>query len=164
MRFHVIRTDTERLGDRLENAELIGHCVKYLIRHDRQFFATEILAIEKARMRTNGDAVIARCWNRLTHCVRVAGVKTAGNARGRNEFQQLGIMPSAFAQIGVKIDTQIHESRRLSPTRKRSSSLLRSSKSRCAFAIKTSEKRTWPPARSCAAMLRSTVITCAIFG
>ena len=143
MRFDMVRLHTGRRSDRLENAELIELLPQRL--HPTanfQFLSPEIFPIEKAGMRSNSHSVGFRPQDRRVHRIGIAGVKTSRDAGRADELEQLVVVARAFAKIGVKIDNQIHEVCKLRPMRKRFSSLSRSSKSRCASASETSEKRT----------------------
>src|SRR5437667_4697781 len=109
-------------GDRLKNAELVDYCVKNFFGGHFQFLATEIFSIEKTRMRSNGNPASLSSRNCDMHGIGIARVKTSCDVRRADELKQLGIMSGAFTEIGVKIDSHAHESRKLSPIRKRSSS------------------------------------------
>ena len=67
----------------------------------RHFAATKILPIGKTRMRANGDLEFMRAANRWKDRCRIAGVKSAGDIRGTNEFENVLIMSGAFSKIGV---------------------------------------------------------------
>src|SRR6266480_1120224 len=142
MRFDVVRLHSGRRSDRLKNSELIDYPFTDFFRANFQFLSPEIFPIEKAGMRSNSHSVGLRPQDRGVHRIGIACMKTSRDAGRANELEQLGVVARAFAKIGVKIDTQIHTACKLSPMRNRIRSLSRSSKSRCAAASETSEKRT----------------------
>src|SRR5437867_2408475 len=129
VRFDVIRSHAHSRSDRLKNAKLIRHGIEDFFCAYLQFLASEIFAIKKAWMRSNRDSMLLRRRNCGVHRIGIAGVKTSCDIRRADELEQLGIVTRPFAQIGVKIDNQIHDTCKLSPMRKRSSSRSRSSKS-----------------------------------
>src|SRR5215471_13523321 len=96
--------------------------------------------------------------------VGVSGMKAAGDVGRSYEREKLIIVACALAQIGIKIDNQFHLKCDSIPRRNCSRSRSRSESARCASARETSRKRTKSLGRNCAAILRSTVITCASFG
>jgi hypothetical protein len=59
-------------------------------------------------MRANGDFAIARCFNRPAHRFRIARMKAAGDVCRGDKHKEFVVVPSAFAEIGVKIDNQAH--------------------------------------------------------
>ena len=109
-------------GDRLKNAELVDYCVKDFFGGHFQFLATEIFSIEKTRMRSDSNLASLSSRNCGMHGIGIARVKTSCDVCRADEFKELAIMPCSFTEIGVKIDRQTHESCKLSPIRKRSSS------------------------------------------
>jgi hypothetical protein len=56
-------------------------------------------------MRANGDFAVARRFNRPAHRVRVARMKATCNVCRCDKLKDLVIVPRAFAEIGVKIDS-----------------------------------------------------------
>src|SRR5256886_13191442 len=58
VRFDVVRLHAHGGSNRLKNAELISDGVEYFQSTYFQFFTSEILAIEKTWMRSDGDAVL----------------------------------------------------------------------------------------------------------
>src|SRR5947207_5196413 len=164
VRFDVIWLHIQCGGDRLKNSKLISHRVEHFFGGYRQLLAPEILAIEKTWMRSDGNSLVVRRGNGGVHRIGIASVKTGRDIRRADQVEKLCVVSRAFAEVGVQIDRQFHALWRLKPMRKRSKSRSRFINSRCASCSKTSENRTLSPARSCAAMPRSTVITWAIFG
>src|SRR6476619_8477527 len=53
MRLHMIRLHMQGRSDRLKNSKLIGHGVEHFFVRYRQLLTSEILAIEKTRMRSD---------------------------------------------------------------------------------------------------------------
>src|SRR5882757_249021 len=164
VRFDVIRLHIQCGGDRLKNSKLICHRAEHFFGGYRQLLASEILAIEKTRMRSDSYSLVLRRGNGGVHRIGTASVKTGRDIRRADQVEKLSVVSRAFAEVGVQIDRQFHALWRLKPMRKRSKSRSRSINSRWPSCSETSKKRTPSPARSCAAMPRSTVITWAIFG
>jgi hypothetical protein len=63
-------------GDRLKNSKLISHRVEHFLGGYRQLLASEVFAIEKARVRSDGDSMLRRRKNGGVHRIRIARVKT----------------------------------------------------------------------------------------
>src|SRR6266487_6676585 len=159
VRFDVIRSHIQRGGDRLKNSKLISHGVEHFFGGYRQLLAPESFAIEKTRMRSDSYSLLLRRGNGGVHRIGIAGVETGRDIRRADQVEKLCVVSRAFAEVGVQIDRQFHALWRLKPMRKRSKSRSRSINTRWASCSETSKKRTPSPARSCAAMPRSTVIT-----
>src|SRR6267378_5697510 len=159
VRLHMVRLHIQCGGDRLKNSKLICHPVEHFFGRHRQLLASEILAIEKTRMRSDSYSLLLRRGNGGVHRIGIAGVKTGRDICRADQVEKLCVVSRAFAEVGVQIDRQFHALWRLKPMRKRSKSRSRSINSRWASCSETSKKRTPSPARSCAAMPRSTVIT-----
>src|SRR5215216_6130926 len=60
VRLHVIRFHIECGGDRLKNPKLISHGVEHFFGGYRQLLTSEILAIEKTRMRSDSYSLLLR--------------------------------------------------------------------------------------------------------
>src|SRR6266404_7620801 len=154
VRFDMIRMHIQCGRDRLKNSKLICHGVEHFFGGHRQLLASEILAIEKTRMRSDSNSLLLRRGNGGVHRIGIAGVKTGRDIRRADQVEQLCVVSRAFAEVGVQIDRQFHVLWRLKPMRKRSKSRWRSINTRWASCSETSENRTLSPARSCAAMPR----------
>src|SRR4029077_4281784 len=63
----VVRVDIQSGSDRLKNPELISHGVEHFFGGYRQLLASEILAIEKTRMRSDSDFMPLRRGNGGVH-------------------------------------------------------------------------------------------------
>src|SRR5437762_10079797 len=63
VRFDVIRLHIQCGGDRLKNSKLICHRVEHFFCGYRQLLASEILAIEKTRMRSDSYWLLTRRGN-----------------------------------------------------------------------------------------------------
>src|SRR5438046_10122287 len=109
-------------SDRLKNSELIGHGIKHFLVRYLQFLATEILAIEKTRMRSDSYPVRFGDRNCGVHCIGIARVKTGRDVVRTVEFVQFLVMPRSFTKVGVKVDVQVHLYRKLRTIRQRASS------------------------------------------
>ena len=92
MRLHVIRLHIQCGGDRLKNSKLICHRVEHFFGGYRQLLASEILAIEKTRMRSDSYSLLLRRGNGGVHRIGIAGVKTGRDIRRADQFEQLGVV------------------------------------------------------------------------
>src|SRR6266576_2417028 len=158
-RLDVIRLTIQCGNERTKNSTLLRHRIEHFFGGHRQFLASKILAIEKTRMRSDSYSLLLRLGNGGVHRIGIASVKTGRDICRADQVEKLCVVSRAFAEVGVQIDRQFHALWRLKPMRKRSKSRSRSINSRWPSCSETSKKRTPSPARSCAAMPRSTVIT-----
>src|ERR1700736_283358 len=117
MRFNVVRPRTDRLRNGANNTQLVNDGVKNFLWTNGIFSSSKIFPVEQTWMRTHGHAFLLCCLDGLAHGVGIARVKTAGNAGGADEPEQLGIMAGAFTEIGVQIDGGLHAARASNPTR-----------------------------------------------
>src|SRR5207237_7045924 len=104
VRFDVVRLHAYAGSNRLKNAELISDGVEYFRSTYLQFFTSEILAIEKTWMRSDGDSVVLRGRNCGVHRIRIARVKTGRDICRADELEQFLIVTCAFAEVHVDID------------------------------------------------------------
>src|SRR6476619_1774384 len=58
MRLHMIRLHIQGRSDRLKNSKLISHGVEHFFVRYRQLLTSKILAIEKARMRSDSYSLL----------------------------------------------------------------------------------------------------------
>ena len=88
----------------MKNSKLISHRVEHFSGGYRQLLASEILAIEKTRMRSDSYSLLLRRGNRGVHRIGIAGVKTGRDIGRADQFEKLCIVPRAFAEISIEID------------------------------------------------------------
>jgi hypothetical protein len=60
----------------LKYSELVSHGIEHFFVGHLQFLASEIFAIEKARMRSDSDSMLRRRKNGGVNRIRIARVKT----------------------------------------------------------------------------------------
>ena len=92
VRLDVIGSHIQRRGEGPEDSKLIGDGVEHFFVGYYQLLASEILAIEKARMRSNSNSMGFGRRNGGVHCIGITGVKTGRDIRGTDQLEQLGIV------------------------------------------------------------------------
>ena len=92
MRLYVIGSHIQRAGDRLENSKLIGDRLEHFFVGYRHFLASEILAIEKTRVRSDSNVMLLGRGNGSVHRIGITGVKTGCDVRRADQFEQFGIV------------------------------------------------------------------------
>ena len=130
MRLDVIHPHLSRGRKRAECTELISDLRENFGRRQSELGPAKIFAIGETGMRSDRHISFLGRDDRTKNRRRIARVKTAGDAGGRNQLEELIVEPGPFAEIGVKIDMQAHEARRLSPVLKYWRSRSRSHNSR----------------------------------
>jgi hypothetical protein len=58
-------------------------------------------------MRADGDVSRAGSFDRVAHCISVAGMETARDVGGGHQVEQVIIVTGAFAEIGIQVDNHI---------------------------------------------------------
>src|SRR5882757_4442631 len=105
VRFDMIRMHIQCGGDRLKNSKLIYHRAEHFFGGYRQLLASEILAIEKTRMRSDSYSLLLRRGNGGVHRIGIASVKTGRDIRRADQVEKLCVVSRAFTEIRVEIDT-----------------------------------------------------------
>ena len=57
-------------------------------------------------MGANRNVMLARQRHCCAHCLRVAGVHTTGDVGRGDERDEVGVLPNAFADVGIEVDSK----------------------------------------------------------
>jgi hypothetical protein len=104
VRLDEAKMKADRSGQAGEGADLVNTLFKDLPFIEGQFTSAEILAIGKAGVSADAQAVLRRQSERLRRSRRSASMEAAGDICRGDQRNQFGVSTAAFAEIAIEVD------------------------------------------------------------
>lgn len=108
MRLHMGQLAALCPDDAIERADLVQHVGVNGLGVALHLGTAKVVAIGKARVRADGDAVGQRPLDGLQHGGGIAGVPAAGDIGRTDQREQRFVVAAAFAEVGVEVDLHQH--------------------------------------------------------